>query len=215
VEEARTVLKELRVAGRVLHIRAPAEPERLLDAIDAASFREDERMPYWAELWPAATAFAGRILAGDIELAGHRVLELGSGLGLVGIAAALAGAGEVTFSDYFPEALAFSAENAARNGVAGARTRLLDWRTPSLDRRYTTVLGADLLYETRNLDPVLGAIEAALEDGGSAYMADPDRITASAFGEKAERCGFTVRKSPLGGGAPGWIYRLRRASWER
>ncbi len=252
--DAPTVVREVDLGlgprGR-LRLRAPADMERLLDAIDAATFREDERMPYWAELWPAARAFATWLLAGPggapaaaakaagpsdetllshltpararadprcdknvssgpPKLVGRAVLELGSGLGLCGIAAARAGAGHVTFSDYFPESLAFSAENALLNGVPRDRfaTLHLDWRRPELPARFAVVLGSDLLYEARNLEPVLGAIDAALEPAGRAFVADPDRITADRFAERATARGFTVARRLIGKGVS--VYELWR-----
>ncbi len=183
---------EILASGHRIRLRAPAAPERLLDAIDAARFREDERMPYWAELWPAAIAFAERILEGGLPLRGRDVLELGSGLGLAGIAAALVGAREVTFSDYFEQALAFSAANATLNGIERFQTLHLDWREPWTPRRYEVVIGSDLLYETRNLVPVLLTLQSALEPAGIAYIADPDRYTASAFTPLASTHGFNV-----------------------
>jgi len=209
--DARTVEKTLELpGGRRLRVRAPAEPDHLLDAIDAATFREDERMPYWAEPWPAGLAFAARLLDGGLPaIAGRRVLELGSGLGTVGIAAALAGAAHVTFSDWFPESLAAALENARLNGVPEERTAalLLDWRRPPADLRFEAIVGADLLYEMRNAVPLLGAIKATLAPEGGAWIADPDRITASGFAAQAESAGFHVERAPLNG-VRGWVYRL-------
>lgn len=207
-DPARKELSVLIGAGRHIRLSAPADQDRLLDAIDALKFREDERMPYWAELWPAGTELA-RWLGGPgaAAVAGEDVLELGSGLGLCGIAAALAGAREVTFSDYFPESLAFSAENARRNGVGGFATLLLDWRRPPEAMRWSTIIGADLLYELRNTDALLGALRALLAPGGTAWIADPDRLAAERFPARAQELGFALARTSL---APRvTLYRLR------
>ena len=76
------------VAGRELVIARPDDPESL---IDEERFEEDEFMPYWAELWPSGLALAGYV--GRLDLAGRRVLEVGCGLGLPSLAAALADGG--------------------------------------------------------------------------------------------------------------------------
>ena len=211
--DGETEVRAVEVGGRVIKLRVPSRPERLLDAIDAAAFRDDEKMPYWAELWPAGRAFAAQLVRRGTGVRDKDVLELGCGLGLVGIAAALAGAREVTFSDYFREALDFAADNARRNGVASFWTLELDWRKPFLPRRYEVILGADLLYERRNLDALLGAIRAALAPGGVAYIADPDRLTADEFAARAEAAGFDVKREPLQG-LRGTVYVLeaRRAA---
>src|SRR4030095_2414799 len=75
---------------------------------------DEDRLPFWAELWPSGTALATTVAGQD--LGGRRVLELGCGLGLVGVAAALAGA-RVLSVDRSPEAITIAAANAARHGL--------------------------------------------------------------------------------------------------
>ena len=101
----------LELAGREVWIRRPVDSEALLT--DEA-FAREEFLPYWADLWPSAIELA-HVVAGW-DLAGASVLELGCGLALPGIAAALRG-GDVTVSDWSPDALVFAADNAERNGV--------------------------------------------------------------------------------------------------
>jgi predicted nicotinamide N-methyase len=179
----------IHVAGRAIRLRGPAVPERLLEGIDPAAIGREEPIPYWAELWPSAIGLARFLLERTPPgLAGASVLELGAGLGLGGIAAALAGAREVTFTDYFPEALAAATHNAKRNGVRSFDVRVLDWRAPVLPRRYPVVIGSDLLYEERSRAPLVETLAAALEAGGAAWIADPGRPAAVGFeGEAAER----------------------------
>src|SRR5579885_2021506 len=84
---------ELAPGVRVSILRPPS-PEEL---IDERAFADEEFLPYWAELWPSGVALA-RFVAG-LELEGTRVLELGCGLGLPSLAAALRGA-DVLASDW-------------------------------------------------------------------------------------------------------------------
>ena len=103
----RTATREVEVGGRSVQLFMPANADDLIREDD---FVRDERLPYWADLWPSA-----RILADELavmRLAGQRVLELGCGLGVVAIGAALAGA-EVTATDYYDDALEFAALNVA------------------------------------------------------------------------------------------------------
>ncbi|HLW94678.1 MAG TPA: hypothetical protein VKS25_04810, partial [Solirubrobacteraceae bacterium] len=85
------------------------------DLIDEQAFDEDEFMPYWAELWPSGVALA-RVVS-ELDLTGMRALELGAGLGLPALAAAVRGA-DVLATDWADEAVALLRENAARNGIA-------------------------------------------------------------------------------------------------
>src|SRR5437763_16052858 len=100
------------VAGRDVVLLRPREAEALLDE-DAFAARE-EFLPYWADLWPSARLLA-RTLASR-ALRGARVLELGCGLGLPSLAAALAG-GRVLATDWAPDAVEAVQRNAAHNGI--------------------------------------------------------------------------------------------------
>ncbi len=131
-----------------LRLRRPVSPEAL---IDEDAFANDEFLPYWAELWPAATALATALP----PVAGLRVCELGCGLGLPSLVAAAQGA-EVTATDWAPEAVSLLRENARRNGLR-VRAEVRDWREP-WDERFDLVLAADVLYEQRNLEPLLARL---------------------------------------------------------
>jgi predicted nicotinamide N-methyase len=203
-------IRDIDLGGVAVRLRAPASPDRLLASIDAATFSPDEKMPYWAEIWPGGVSFARYLFQRPpaVDLAGKDVLELGSGLGLLGITALLVGAGQVTFSDWFHEALDFCRQNAIANGQSRFETLHVDWRKPKLPRRYEVVIGSDILYELRNLEHVLDAIQVALVPGGTAYVADPDRITASDFVLKSELRGFQVDRRPIATGQT--LYTLKR-----
>lgn len=53
---------------------------------------QEDKDPYWARPWPSAVALATALLQRPELVAGKTVAELGAGLGLAGIAAAMAGA---------------------------------------------------------------------------------------------------------------------------
>ena len=95
--------------GAALHVLRPRDAEALLD--DHA-FEHEEYLPYWAELWPSGVALARRVAARALR--GARVLELGCGLGLPSLAAALAG-GRVLATDWSPQAIELLRDNAERN----------------------------------------------------------------------------------------------------
>ena len=97
--------------GHELLLLAPRDGESLLSE---EAFEQEEFLPYWAELWPSALALA-RVVARR-PLTGRRTIELGCGLGLPAIAAAVAGA-RVLATDWSPDSVAMTARNAERNGV--------------------------------------------------------------------------------------------------
>ncbi len=128
-----------------LSLLRPVSPDALLDE---EAFARDEFLPYWAELWPAATALAAALP----DVAGQRVVELGCGLGLPSLVAAARGA-NVTASDWAEDAVELLRENAARNGLV-VRAEVRDWRDP-WPERFDLALAADVLYEQRNVEPLL------------------------------------------------------------
>ncbi len=153
------------VGAQTFSLLTVRDTNRLVDAIDPEAFAADERLPYWGELWTSAIALAEWCLRTPWE-PGASVLELGCGLGLVGIAAAGAGA-HVTMTDYEEDALRFARCNAARNLPAEVvRERLcftlLDWRTPPLGKTYDVILGADIVYERRFFLPLLSLFDRLL-----------------------------------------------------
>jgi predicted nicotinamide N-methyase len=135
-----------------LSLLRPAAPE---DLIDEQRFeRDDEFLPYWADLWPAASALAAAL---PDELAGKRVIELGCGLGVPSLLAARRGA-QVTSTDWAPEAIELLRRNAERNGLA-LSAEVWDWREPRADR-FDLALAADVLYEERNVAPLARRLAA-------------------------------------------------------
>jgi predicted nicotinamide N-methyase len=136
------------VAGVRLELLRPESPEAL---IDEQAFADDEFLPYWAELWPAATALAEALP----DVAGQRVVELGCGLGVPSLVAAARGA-QVTATDWASDAIELLRRNAERNELT-VRAEVRDWREP-WDERFDLVLAADVLYERRNVEPVLARI---------------------------------------------------------
>lgn len=169
-----------------------ADPDALLDSMDDESFSaSDERMPYYALLWPSGLALAYAVAADD-SWRGKRVLDLGCGVGAEGLAAARLGA-EVTYLDWAPEAAVLVALTAKRLGLAAPRCVTADWRTPPADLgRFDLVLAADVLYEARNAKPVAAFLAQHLAPRGEAWLADPGRLHARDFPAIAQEAGLSV-----------------------
>jgi predicted nicotinamide N-methyase len=122
------------------------------------------------------------------RLDGLRVLELGCGLGLPSLVAAARGA-EMTAVDWAPDAVDLLRQNAARNGLALDCT-VHDWRQP-LPTTFDLALAADVLYERRNVEPVLARLREAAPEAlvglaGRPYEAEFVRL-AGAVEYVAER----------------------------
>jgi predicted nicotinamide N-methyase len=191
VQRYTTVETVLDVHGMPVRVTRIADFEGLLEDLDPITFAEDERLPYWAELWPAAVAMA-HYIAQRLPLAGRRVLELGCGLGLVGVVAALQGA-RVLCTDYEEAALAFARHNARHNACAQVRFRCMDWRRPALRRRYDYLLASDVIYEARNFAPLVVILQRYLARGGTAVFSEPGRVNAVPFFALVRQYGLTCK----------------------
>jgi len=181
------------ILGRTFHIVTAGDVDDLVDDLIAAGPDDpayiDERIPYWAELWPSAVALAEHVLARPDTVAGKRAVELGCGLALTGLCAMAAGA-QVLFTDYEPDALAFVELNALANLGRSPDTALMDWRGPDLGRRFDLVLAADVAYERRFFEPLADTFEALLAPGGLVLLSEPNRAIAEPFFDMLDSRGF-------------------------
>jgi predicted nicotinamide N-methyase len=212
------VTESVLIDGRTFQMLRPAEPDRLLDnpAVIKA-FEHDEYMPYWADLWPAARMLAKAILR-ETWPRGLEALELGCGLGLPGVVGLAVGL-NVTFSDYDATALHFAAENARLNGFTNFKLLRLDWRHPP-NIQFPLILAADLLYEARNVEPVVGLLKKMLASDGLCLLTDQDRNPAPLLRQCVADNGFDYTMEMMRAGQPthadmprlrvkGTLYRIR------
>lgn len=201
------------VEDRTFVLARPSQSDRLLDHPSVrAAFAADEYMPYWADLWPAARMLAKAILREEWT-PGARALEVGCGLGLPGIAAMAKGL-RVTFSDYDATALRFAADNARGNGFTDFDTLQMDWRYPPDDRQFPIILASDLIYEMRNVAPLVALIKKMLEPSGVCLVTDQDRVPSHVLRDTltAEGLPFTTKimraGEPGGRRLKGTLYRI-------
>jgi predicted nicotinamide N-methyase len=183
----RLAVTRLTIAGHALELLHPESADELIDERD---FELDERLPYWADIWPSARVLAGYVAARP--RAGHTVLELGCGAGLVATCAALAGYA-VHATDYYEDALSFTRVNVFENTGEDPSTQLVDWRYLPADLgHFDLVVASDVLYERTYARLVARAIAASLTRRGEAMIADPGRVAAGDFVRSAADHGLVV-----------------------
>ncbi len=129
--------------------------------------------PYWAFDWGGGLALARYVLDHPETVANRKVLDLGAGSGIVGIAAAKAGARQVIAADTHPYAIAAIGLNAAANGVSV--TPLLDDLTIGVPPAVDVVLVGDLFYEQELADAVSAFLEQCLDVKIEVLIGDPWR----------------------------------------
>jgi predicted nicotinamide N-methyase len=163
-------------------------PQSAEDLLDEEAFVKDERMPYWADLWPSARGLA-RWIANQSSMEG-RWVELGCGIALPSIVAKRRGA-EIAASDHNEDALAFARANSMRNALHDLDVALLDWRTrrPAIGK-FDVVIAADVLYEQRNAIALRELLPRIVAPAGKFVLADPGRRFLQQFQSQMRESGW-------------------------
>jgi predicted nicotinamide N-methyase len=193
-------------------IRPPLVPEvTLLVAADVVALWEameqhegnaPSEPPFWAAAWPGGQALARHVLDHPSLVAGRSVLDLGSGSGLVAVAAALAGATAVVASEIDPYGRTAIALNAQVNGVPPIAVvgDVLDDGPPDAD----VVLAGDVCYDRAMTERVLPFLDAARTHGAEVLIGDPgrpylpqDRLAPVARFDVADTEGPLVRRTTV------------------
>lgn len=173
-------------------IQMPADFDVLLDHAERDL---EQNLPYWAELWPSGIAMAAFIYKEQAAVRGVRAVELGCGLGVTAIAAMRSGL-RLTATDYSNEALALCAANCVANETPVPTLLQLNWRKPNADYFNHTeegiqlLIAADVLYEERDVAPLLELVEMTLPDEGELWLAEPGRRPAQRFMEAIRSRGW-------------------------
>lgn len=172
---------------RTFTLVKPANADHL---ISEADYVMDERLPYWADLWPSARVLAGALLRESG--AGRTLLEMGCGLGLDTVAAMVAGF-DVTATDYYEDAIHVARANAAHNVGREPTVRMVNWRDWPHDLgTFDVVMAADVLYEKEYATLVAQCLKRALAPHGTAIVADPGRLALPAFREQLPIAGLQL-----------------------
>lgn len=129
----------------------------------------DDAAPYWAYAWGGGAALALYLHEHPEAVAGRIVLDFGAGSGLVGIAAAKAGAVKIWALDSDPIAPAALALNAEANGVS------IDiWDQPHLPPA-DIILAGDVFYDSDVVAVTLPLLRRAAASGTTILVGDPYR----------------------------------------
>lgn len=185
----RTSVADATVGRRTFSILKPANPD---DLIREEDFVKDERLPYWADVWPSSIVLGARLL--ELRGKGKSALELGCGVGLSTLSALSAGF-DVLATDYYEDALDVTRANVFRNLGVEARTRLVDWRhLPANLGAFDLVFASDVLYEKEYAALLPRLLDGLIAGDGTALIADPGRVAAPIFVEACATQGLAIRK---------------------
>jgi predicted nicotinamide N-methyase len=184
---------DIQLSGRDLKIlRVTNTDELYAELVAKGEDHEDvadERIPYWADLWPSSLALAKEVFENPLMIPGAKVLEIGCGLALPGIAAGMRGA-DVLLTDYLQEPLDFACRNWKLNLSSEPRSQILDWRNPDPGLSADLILASDVAYEKRSFDGLLNAFRTLLKPGGTILLSEPNRLMAKEFFKNLSSHGF-------------------------
>lgn len=159
-------------------VPAPSIPEINLHIARPSSglwrlLGEDALSPYWAYPWAGGAALARHVLAHPESVRGRSVLDLGSGSGLVAIAAAKAGAASVIAADIDPLSAVAARLNAGANGVdfLWVQDDLTEGPPPAVN----VVAVGDLFYDQELALRVTSFLDRCLASGIDILVGDPGR----------------------------------------
>lgn len=153
---------------------------------------DQEEAPVWLDIWPSSIGLA-RWLWRNPLLEGKRIMELGAGLGLSGLVAALKG-GRVLQTDYIQEAMNIARESAKLNNLVNIEQVTADWRNFTIEEKFDYIIGSDFLY-LPNMHVYLKQIfENNLKPGGKIFIADPGRYDSKELLKEMAAEGWLVEE---------------------
>jgi predicted nicotinamide N-methyase len=179
----KTKLEHINIGTRKIALELVTNIDELLTKVE-----DEDDIPFWAELWPAALGLSSYL--NQLDLTEQKVLELGAGLGLPGIVGALKGA-QITQTDFASEALARAKINGGLNKVEQIDYQLLDWRNPVDLGKFDFIIGSDILYEPNLYPDLMKVMNLHLKDNGVVIISDPGRESAKGFLQMIQKQGLT------------------------
>jgi ribosomal protein L11 methyltransferase len=167
----------------------PAEGERLVTVDPESAFGSGEH---------GSTRAALRLLEAWLK-PGDNMVDLGSGSGILAIAAARLGASRAVGIELDPEAMPVAIRNAERNGVSD-RVRFLEGDAASL----AVLLGPVDLVTSNILrsanQSLLAGVNLALRRGGTAIFSGMELAEATEFRAPLLAAGFTILRETIDDG---------------
>jgi 2-polyprenyl-3-methyl-5-hydroxy-6-metoxy-1,4-benzoquinol methylase len=156
--------RDLTIYGRKFNFVVPQRIDPFIDFENIVA-----GFPLWAKIWEPSWILAEHV-AKKPPSQFKKILEIGSGIGVVSIVAASFGH-DVTMTEYDDDALQFASANAEINNCPDMKIYRLDWHRPDLETRYDTIIGSEVLFHERDFDPLLNLFQRYLKPKGRIIMA--------------------------------------------
>ena len=179
-KEYETEQTEVNISGRTFRIYVPQTIDRFIDAEDVFN-----KFPLWAKLWEVSGVLASYLSALSVN-PDKQFLELGAGLGMVGVAAASCGH-NITVTEYNPHALKFVHANAQANNCKDLSIYQLDWHNPTPLGKFDYIVGSEIVYHERDFDTLEILFKNYLKSNGEIILAERLHKTSAAFFQRMQQ----------------------------
>jgi predicted nicotinamide N-methyase len=187
---------DLVIRDRSFRFFVPKSLDRFIDQQDVF-----QAFPLWAKIWEASLVLADHLAAIPVDPQ-RRFLEIGCGVGVVGVVAAAFGH-RILLTEYNEDALQFARANLhanipSGNGASDTAVAKLDWNRPEVVGQFDVVVGSEVIYKESDFGSIVTLFEACLRPSGTVILAEGVRKTSMAFfGQASGQFHITARKKTL------------------
>jgi len=193
-QEYETDVSPLAIGERRFQFFVPKSLDPFLNPEDVFS-----EFPLWSKIWEASIVLAHHVENMPVDPQKH-LLEIGCGIGLVGIVAASCGH-RVSMTEYNRDALNFARANARVNHTSESFVPgivEMAWTKPVLEGRFDMILGSEVIYKEEYFEPLLRLFRRYLKPDGEIILAEGLRKTSMEFFKRmSDICDVKARKRIL------------------
>lgn len=173
-QEYETNTVDVVIRNRKFSFFVPKSLDRFIDPENVFN-----KFPLWAKIWEPCLILADYLASMPLNPK-KRFLEIGSGLGLVGIAASSFGH-QVTMTEYNHDALNFAKANAQINNCSNIEIKELDWNHPELKGTFDRIMGCEIIYKEESFYPILRLFQTYLKKDGEILLSERVRKSSIEF----------------------------------
>jgi len=194
-QEYETDTVDVAIRNRKFRFLVPKSLDRFVDPENV--FND---FPLWAKIWEPSVILADHLASMPVN-SEKRFLEIGSGLGLVGIVASSFGH-KVTMTEYNYDAINFARANAHINDCSNLKIMELDWNRPELEGTFDKIMGSEVIYMEKSFYPILRLFRTYLKEDGEILLAErPRRSSIEFFRQMSERFNVRAQKKIIRNGS--------------
>jgi predicted nicotinamide N-methyase len=194
-QEYETDTVDVVIRKRKFSFFVPKSLDRFIDPENVLN-----NFPLWAKIWEPCFILADHLASTPVNPEKH-FLEIGSGLGLVGIVASSFGH-KVTMTEYNHDALNFAKANAHINDRSNLEIMQLDWNKPELKGTFDRIIGSEVIYKEESFYPILRLFRIYLKEDGEILLSERVRKSSiEFFRQMSERFNVKAQKKIIRNGS--------------